>query len=352
MLSLDNDALSALVAAVDPGDLLPLALACTVLRDACVVRVSAQLEPGDRVELVGIASEPKLNGRFGRIIEFEADGIHRGRYIVKLKAKPNLVRYLALNPKNLHRVPLSRTHATSSVARVEWAAHVMGGTPTAKWCREAAERGSLAVLEWLRSQDPPCPWDEWTCTRAAGYGHLEILQWLRSQDQPCPWDETTCANAAGGGHLIILQWLRSQDPPCPWDEWTCMWAADPGHLNILQWLRSQDPPCPWDEKTGEEAARSGHLHILQWLQAHDYSLDEMTFCGAASGGHLDILQWLLEEGCPWEEGACLFAIHYLNLTALQWLRNHGCPWDKDECLKLANDHELPSMVAWIQSQPW
>ena len=64
MLSLDNDALSALVAAVDEGDLLPLALTCTTLRDACVVHVSAQLEPGDRVELVGIASEPVPLGRW------------------------------------------------------------------------------------------------------------------------------------------------------------------------------------------------------------------------------------------------------------------------------------------------
>ena len=42
--------------------------------------------------------------------------------------------------------------------------------------------------------------------------------------------------------------------------------------------------------------------------------------------------------------------HYL--TALQWLRNNGCPWDKDQCLELANEYELPSMVAWIQSQSW
>eukprot|EP00605_Chrysophyceae_sp_TOSAG23-4_P000538 GSChrysophyteH1.ASY1.ANO1.607.1 assembled CDS len=32
-----------------------------------------------------------------------------------------------------------------------------------------------------------------------------------------------------GGHLHVLQWARSQDPPCPWDEWTCCDAADGGH---------------------------------------------------------------------------------------------------------------------------
>lgn len=33
------------------------------------------------------------------------------------------------------------------------------------------------------------------------------------------------------GHLQVLQWARSQDPPCPWKEWTCTEAAAHGHLN-------------------------------------------------------------------------------------------------------------------------
>ena len=45
------------------------------------------------------------------------------------------------------------------------------------------------------------------------------------------------------GDLNALQ-VRSQDPPCPWDERTCSFAAEGGHLDVLQWARSHDPPCP------------------------------------------------------------------------------------------------------------
>jgi hypothetical protein len=43
--------------------------------------------------------------------------------------------------------------------------------------------------------------------------------------------------------LEMIQWLRSQCPPCPWDNVACTYAARNGHLKVLQWLTSQDPPC-------------------------------------------------------------------------------------------------------------
>jgi hypothetical protein len=43
------------------------------------------------------------------------------------------------------------------------------------------------------------------------YGHLQVLQWLRSQDPPCPWDKEECRlKAAIAGHLDIVQWIDSQ----------------------------------------------------------------------------------------------------------------------------------------------
>ena len=67
---------------------------------------------------------------------------------------------------------------------------------------------------------------------AAAGGHLGVLQWARTQDPPCPLDERTCTRAAAGGHLGVLQWLRAQDPPCPWDAGTCVGAASHGHLGV------------------------------------------------------------------------------------------------------------------------
>ncbi len=64
------------------------------------------------------------------------------------------------------------------------------------------------------------------CDVTSAFGHVHILQWLRSQDPPCPWNENTCSFAAGNGHLHLLQWLRSLDPPCPWVEKACSYAAE------------------------------------------------------------------------------------------------------------------------------
>ena len=119
-------------------------------------------------------------------------------------------------------------------------------------CCDAAEKWHLDVLKWVRSQDPPCPWDEGPCEWAASEGHLDVLKWLRSQDPPCPWNEDTCQYAALSGHLDVLKWLRSQDPSCPWDEWTCEWAAFNGHLDVLKWL--VDNGCPYNVSWGPRSA--------------------------------------------------------------------------------------------------
>jgi hypothetical protein len=63
----------------------------------------------------------------------------------------------------------------------------------------------------------------------------------------------------------VLQWARSQQPPCPWDEEACSEAARGGHLEVLQWARSQEPPCPWDTRTRDRAASGRHQHVLEWL---------------------------------------------------------------------------------------
>jgi hypothetical protein len=78
-------------------------------------------------------------------------------------------------------------------------------------------------------------------------------------------------HAARTGDLQLLQWLRAQDPPCPWDEWACTYAAAGGHLGVLQWLRAQSPPCPWwlSGVLGEAQAHRHHA-VAQWLQAQGW----------------------------------------------------------------------------------
>ena len=70
--------------------------------------------------------------------------------------------------------------------------------------------------------------------------------------------------------MDVLKWLRSQDPPCPWDKVTCSEAAKGGHLEVLKWLRDQDPPCPWSRsKCREEASKYGHQHIVDWIDQQE-----------------------------------------------------------------------------------
>ena len=80
--------------------------------------------------------------------------------------------------------------------------------------RDGRSCGAVEVLQWLRRQDPPCPWDPETCRAATEHSHVEVLQWLCSQNPPCPWD----------------------NPPCPWDPETCSAATEHSHMEVLQWL--------------------------------------------------------------------------------------------------------------------
>ena len=75
-----------------------------------------------------------------------------------------------------------------------------------------------------------------------------MIQWLRAQTPPCPYNEITRLAAARRGQLVVLKWLRAQTPPCPWNGWVISsTAVIGGHLEMLQWVLAQTPSCPWKE---------------------------------------------------------------------------------------------------------
>ena len=133
--------------------------------------------------------------------------------------------------------------------------------------------GSVEVLEYLLRKG--LKFDVETCQGAARGGCLEALKFLRSQDPPCPWDWETSAFAAKGGHLEVLKWLRDQDPLCHWDANTCLGAVQGGQLEVLKWLLDQDPPCPWMRcRCRWEASILGHPHVVDWIdQQEDHESD-------------------------------------------------------------------------------
>ena len=188
------------------------------------------------------------------------------------------------------------------------------GLAALQWCRshaklskdvwgepiveKAARMGDQAMLEWLRAQDPPVPWSDWTCTAAAARGDISMLKWLRGQEPPCPWDSHVTA-AAACKDLETLQWLRAQQPPCPWDSFTFAEAARAGKLEVLIWLRAQEPPCPWSSRSFEAAAYQPNADMLTWLHEAGCPPELCTFKlskPATRGGHLAILQWLCDRG--------------------------------------------------------
>ena len=105
----------------------------------------------------------------------------------------------------------------------------------------------------------------------------------------------TCA-AAKNGHLEVLQWMRAQHPPCPWNSKVCYWAARNGHLEVLRWARSQG--CPWHKGVPLIAARRGHLEVLVWLINEGFSHNKSKCREAAEDGGeraRKVLEWLNER---------------------------------------------------------
>lgn len=66
------------------------------------------------------------------------------------------------------------------------------------------------IIEFIRSLNCSN-----ACDLAAKYGSLKCLQWLRTRNHPFSWSVSTSANALRSEHAHVLDWLLSQNPPCP-----------------------------------------------------------------------------------------------------------------------------------------
>eukprot|EP00775_Hariotina_reticulata_P010754 gene10754-10910_t len=198
-------------------------------------------------------------------------------------------------------------------------------------CAEvAAQHGHLAVLQWLSTCSPNSYLpllDAGVCAEAAAAGHLEVLVWLRSQQPPVPWDPRTCIlAAAAAGHVHVLNFLQDTAPADCWDDQVATVAARMSRLPVLRWLRGMRPtPCAWSERTCAEAAAAGRLDVLQYLRDQQSGSvcpwDERTTTGAAKAGHLDVLMWTqqAQPPCQLNLAACLEAAKYRHPDILQWL---------------------------------
>jgi hypothetical protein len=138
-----------------------------------------------------------------------------------------------------------------SAGLTEWGVDVLDMPMTKKTPKLAVKGGYVSTLSWLLSRDVPLERRSYdgVCCWAAERGHLSMLQYIRSQTEPCPWDEWTCWNADENGHLHVLQWARSQPEPCPWNKWTCAYAALNGHVVWSFVVKTRKSESKWSEHT-------------------------------------------------------------------------------------------------------
>jgi len=130
------------------------------------------------------------------------------------------------------------------------------------------------------------------------------------------------------GHLQVLQWLRAQTPPCPWNESACAAAAQGGHFEVLQWLNMQG--CSWDYETFHSAVTYGRFKMMSWLLLHEASpadaLQTRACQTAVLKNRLDVLQWLKLRGYPWDiDEVCFRCIQRGQWPMLRWVLTKETP---------------------------
>lgn len=216
----------------------------------------------------------------------------------------------------------------------------------------AMEGGHISVIKWMMEIEWTRQFFHYDVDVLIRRGHFEALKLVHKEGYLVFENDYDyahlCASVAFVGRFDILRWLRSQDPPCPWDDCTTSEAASGGYFDMMKWAHENG--CPWDSSVCTGAAEGGYLEILQWAREHGCPWSTWTCAFAAGGGHLVIIQWAHSQGCPWDKHTCSYAAANGHLHVLQWARSQGCPWIKQECLNFATREKHPLMVNWIVSQ--
>lgn len=239
-----------------------------------------------------------------------------------------VLRWLAARGYSLH--PATETAAElGDLGLVRWLVEEQRVPPDSGWTFAlAASNAHHAVLCYLRDHGWTC--GKHACASAAGGGHIAVLEWLRAQNPPCPWDAKEYTLAARNGHVDVLRWLDAQQPPVPWKANACAAAAKRGHLDALHWLRSQEPPCPWSGDEMSVAVRAGHVHVMEYLHDRGYAVNENTCRSALLGLQLGALKWLRSRdsrarGASWRSGlGCSVWVWQQRGAAAMSMRRPSC----------------------------
>ena len=294
-----------------------------------------------------------------------------------------------------HRMNMSRSACTASVARLEWS--IACGYDLLKgFCQTSAQMASSSQFRMDHSL-PKAPGELtmdaiaaqgdkgtalWAAMRGCHIGadactiaasapiepHL-ALQMVLHLRTVCHgrWGAPVITAAATRGDVAMLQKFRAAG--CPWDAKAVTAAVKSQQWPALRHLRENG--CVADYRACEAAAQNGDLEMLQFVreggwapytfQGHDGELGCRVLCAAARGGHLDLISWAVSDGCPiGSHDALLQTCADCGQTdVMRWALQHGCAWEDDEewaesaasgkwtCLSMAATNGHAAMVLYI-----
>ncbi|EGZ18778.1 hypothetical protein PHYSODRAFT_332520 [Phytophthora sojae] len=168
----------------------------------------------------------------------------------------------------------------------------LGPPPNLSLAR-ACTFGSTPLLDWI--------WESSCTTEVDRKPNWTLTNYLRSEIRYGEWQfNEPMVVAAQRGNLAILQWLLDHYSECSVDKTVVEAAAQAGRCNFYTNKLGLSHPTVM-----RDAAALGHLKVAKLLQARcglRVNREEAIFLAAANG-HLDVVQWLYETPAATSSGA-------------------------------------------------
>ena len=293
-----------------------------------------------------------------------------------------------------HRMNMSRSACTASVARLEWSIacgydllkgfshtsaqavssslfrmdHSLPKAPGELTMDAIAAQGDKSTALWAAMRGCHIGVDACIIAASAPIEPHLALQMVLHLRTVCRgrWGAPVITAAATRGDVAMLQQFRAAG--CPWDAKAVTAAVKSQQWPALRHLRENG--CVADDWACEAAAQNGDLEMLQFVreggwapytfQHRDGELGCRVLRAAAQGGHLDLIAWAVSDGCPIGSHDALLqkCAAFGQTDVMRWALQHGCTWEDDEpnsseasqkwtCLSMAATFGHAAMVLYI-----
>jgi len=189
-------------------------------------------------------------------------------------------------------------------------------------CITASKGGRYNVIEWARSNH--FFWTYEVLVYLVRRDNLELVK--RARAKGCPWNAHVCA--AAGGNPKILEWLRGQNPPCPWDGDTYIRTIQRGTAADEEWLKTHGCPRFTVDRAYELAP--GNNKMAAWIAKNfkDYWDEVSAFIQSCiSYDNANHLSYLLDERFLRKEQILSYCQR--DVDTLSWMLNRKVITEND-----------------------